>query len=133
MYQWPNLHRVLYSLAGGWKVFSKIQVWALITLWCLYYIFRSGQIAHSMPIGRVLAYKTSKTSPIFWARTFCFIKMKKKKKTLKRSTSFQSIRYNNERVTVNFKYLPTCNILIKFNYLKISELLYLLMDWETIN
>ena len=83
-----------------------------------------------MPIGGAWAHKSSKTNPIFWADTFCFIKMKKNKL---RSTSFQSISYNNERVTVNFKYQPICNILIKFKYMRISELFYLLMDWETIN
>ena len=58
---------------------------------------------------------------------------KNEKKNKLRSTSFQLIRYNNERVKVNFKYQSTCNILIKFKYLGISELFYLLKDWETIN
>ena len=129
MYQWPNLHLVLCSFADGWNVFSKIQVWALITSWCLCYNVRSGQITRPMSIGRARTHKTFNTSLIFWARTFCLIKRGKKL----RSTSFQFIRYNNERVTANLKYQPTCNILIKFKYLRISELFYLLMDWETIN
>ena len=129
MYQWPNLHRVLYSLADGWKFFSKIQVWALITPWCLCYIFRSVQIARPMLIGRAQAHQSSKTSPTFWAHTFCLITMKKKL----RSTSFQSIRYNNERVTLNFKYQPTCNILIKFGISGDFRTVLSTQDWETIN
>ena len=61
-------------------------------------------------VWRNCAHKISKTNPIFWARKFCLINLKKI-----RSASFQSIRYNNERVTVNFKWKPTCNILISLN------------------
>ena len=61
---------------------------------------------------------------------------RKKEKNIK-SSSFQSKRKNNEKVTVSSKYYHedqlTCNILIKFTYLKGSKLSYLLMDRETFN
>ena len=40
-------------------------------------LYRSAQIAHPMPIGRVQARKISETRSIFWARTFCLVKQKK--------------------------------------------------------
>ena len=99
-----------YTHLHGWKVFPKIQVGALITSWDLCHIFRFGEIARPMAIGYTWAHKISKTSPNFWARKFCLLNLKKL-----RSASFQLIRYNNERVTVNFKCKPTCNILISLN------------------
>ena len=60
-----------------------------------------------------------------------------KQKQFIRSTSFQSNRENNEKVTVNSKYYhehqPICNILIKVTYLMAAKLLYLLMDLEIFN
>ena len=65
-------------------------------------------------------------SLIFWACIFSI-----------RSTSFHLNGKNNEKVTVNSKcyheYQHTLNILIKFTYMMLSKLLYLLMIWETIN
>ena len=75
-------------------------------------------------LGKLHARKheTSETCPFFWAPTVCLL---------------QSNRWNNENVTVKFKYYHehqrTCGILIKFTYLMPPKLLYLLMDWETFN
>ena len=81
---------------------------------------------------RAMARKISEKRLIFSARTFCLVK---KKKSFDHS-GFQLNRWNNEKVTVNSKYYQehqrTCDILIKFTYLMVSKLLYLLMDCETL-
>ena len=82
-----------------------------------------------MPIGRASRVKPLRHPDFLGAHIlFCT-----KQKTIK-STSSQSKRQNNEKVTVNFKhyheYQPTCNILTKFKHLMASKLLYLPLDWE---
>ena len=80
-----------------------------------------------MTIRRAREYKTSKTRPIFWVRTFSLVK----RNTIE-STNFPSNKLSNEKVTVNPKhshdYQLTCQILIKFTSLMVSKLLYLLIN-----
>ena len=70
---------------------------------------RHGQIGRPLPIGHTKLLRRW-GRPIFRAHTFCLIK-----KPI-RSTNFKSNRWNNEKVTVNFKYYPEhqhiCNMLM---------------------
>ena len=92
---------------------------------------RPGQIARPTPIGRAQVRKTSETPPIFRACKFCLTKMKKSL-----DLQIYSGIGKTMKKLVNSKYCRedqcTCDIFM-FLYLMVSNLLYLLMDWETFN
>ena len=59
-----------------------------------------------------------------------------KQEKIVKSINIQSNRWNNEKATVTFKHYRehqrACNNLV-FIYLRVSKLLYLLMDWKAFN
>ena len=82
---------------------------------------RSGALGRTKPLNH----------PIFWARICCLVKNKK----LLGLKVFSRIGRTMKKLHWIPKYYhehqSTCNILIKFTYLMVSKLLYLIMDWET--
>ena len=92
---------------------------------------RLGQIARAMSIGHAQARKTSETRQIFWAHKFCFVKEKSLDLQI-----YSRIGKAMKKVIVNYKYYRenqyTCDILM-FIYTMVSNLLYLLIDWDACN
>ena len=92
----------------------------------------TGQIANPMPIGPARARTTS-------ALDFSGAQILPSKKKSINLQIFSRLgkRNNKEKITLNSKYYHkhqrTSNILIKFRYLMVLKLLFLSMDWETIN
>ena len=100
----------------------------------IHLIFRPGQTARPMPIRWARVSKTPEARPIFWARTFCFVKKKKPLdlqvfsrigKTMKKLQRIPKPIANTSLLVIFCLWMVIC--------LMTSKLIHLLMTWGTFN